>query len=109
MNKGQLISATDYDFLILGGVGAMQRIETLSMEMINKQNKPIMGLRMSNKTRQLVANTCFNLIEETLIRHGPKGQNHRRGLNAAYKRFADGRQEKSEAKIVEFPEENDGE
>ena len=89
MSKG-LVTATDYDFLIQSAVRAMQHIEGITGEMDNEQ-------------RQQVANKCFNLVMETLLRHGPRGQGHQAGMNAAYKRFVDGRETVADGKVIEIP------
>lgn len=89
MKAKQLISAEEYDFLINASNATMSQIEQLTGE-------------FSPEQRQRVAGLCLTLTGEVLLRHGPRLQNHMKGMNNAFCRFAASRRA---LRVADHPEE----
>ena len=75
MSKRQLICADQYDRLVGAAFNAMYYIEQHVGEFDGGQ-------------RKLVSNLFLKLIDEVLACYGVPGQNHRKGLEGAFRRYA---------------------
>ena len=75
MSKRQLIRADQYDLLVDAAFRAMYHIEQRVGE-------------FSGGQRKMVSNLFLKLVDEVLACYGPPLQDHRKGLENAFRRYA---------------------